>query len=75
MASNRLDLGAAPAAAPPKAARVSQGTWLLIGAVVLVVAGAAAAWNLGLFGEKETTPVPLQPAHSGGRGMAPNAGK
>jgi hypothetical protein len=76
LGSNRIDLGTAPAPASPKAARMSQGTKLLIAVVLLIAAGAALAWNFGLFsGLKEAAPVQQVPAHSGGRGMAPNAGK
>ena len=76
MASNRFDLGTAPAAAAPKAARMSQGTKLLIAIGLLLAAGLAAAWNFGLFsGSKDAAPVQQAPAHSGGRGIAPNAGK
>jgi hypothetical protein len=76
LGSNRIDLGTAPAPAPPKAARMSQGTKLLIAIGLLLVAGVAAAWNFGLFsGSKDAEPVQQAPAHSGGRGIAPNAGK
>jgi hypothetical protein len=51
-----------PAAEPPLGRSRGRGRWVALGVVVVLVAGAVAAWRAGVFSPTATTGIGQEPA-------------